>query len=149
MGNPRFLRLALSPLLVGAAFAAQAQSVPVAAQAPGHVASHTKAKPVPNLSVQYADLGPVAGPQDIPVKIVSAAPPAPASHPGFEPAPLPNEDIDAPSSGAPKPRLGPALLSRKAEFLGHGFSNASSLDYGAAERRQPAAGVNLLVPVIQ
>ena len=147
MAHHRFIRLALLPLLCGIAFPAQAQMAAAKAAPAQHVKAARPPKPV---LMQMAGLEPLAARQDQTALIVGAKPSAAAmARTGFEPAPLPNPDVDAPGGAGPEPRLSPALLSRKAEFLGNGFSNASSLDYGAAEKRQPAAGVNLLVPGIQ
>ncbi len=67
---------------------------------------------------------------------------------GMEPAPMPNPDIDPPhTAGTPEPSLQPAFLSAKQEFQGDGFSHASNRDYGIDQRTQPAAGLNLSVPV--
>jgi hypothetical protein len=67
---------------------------------------------------------------------------------GMQPAPVPNPDIDPPhGSGPAGPSLEPAFLSPKLEFQGDGFSHASNRDYGIDQRTQPAAGLNLSVPV--
>ena len=67
---------------------------------------------------------------------------------GLVSAPLPNVDIDEPATSGPATaRISPALLSRNDVFEGNGFSNASNNDHGIDERTQPAAGLNLFVPV--
>jgi hypothetical protein len=67
---------------------------------------------------------------------------------GMQPAPVPNPDIDPPHGAGPGgPSLEPAFLSPKLEFQGDGFSHASNRDYGIDQRTQPAAGLNLSVPV--
>jgi hypothetical protein len=67
---------------------------------------------------------------------------------GMEPAPVPNPDIDPPHGAGPSgPSLEPAFLSPKLEFQGDGFARASNRDYGIDQRTQPAAGLNLSVPV--
>jgi hypothetical protein len=67
---------------------------------------------------------------------------------GLAPAPLPNVDMDEPATSGPQTtRISPALLSRNDVFEGNGFSNASNNDHGIDERTQPAAGLNLFVPV--
>ena len=67
---------------------------------------------------------------------------------GLQPAPLPNPDIDPPNSAGPaETSLSPALLSSKELFQGDGFSHASNRDHGIDQRTQPAAGLNLSMPV--
>lgn len=66
----------------------------------------------------------------------------------FRPAPIPNPDMDAPHAAPDaSPSLSPAFFSQKQLSDGDGFSNASSVDAGQEKRRQPAAGLNLSVPV--
>ena len=67
---------------------------------------------------------------------------------GLQPAPVPNPDIDPPNTAAPaEASLSPALLSSKELFQGDGFAHASNRDHGIDQRTQPAAGLNLSVPV--
>jgi len=66
----------------------------------------------------------------------------------FQPAPMPDQDIDPPhGASAHGPSLTPALFSHKAEFEGDGYSRGSDLGHEQDKRRQPAAGLNLSVPV--
>lgn len=135
-----------------AATAAPAKPMPAA-----HAASHgTSTK----LRIAIADLGPLAGDAPPPPSLIRANPGKTqpgaaqlagreANATGFQPAPLPNQDKDAPPRAAAGAQLGPALLSRKAEFQGHGFANNSSQDHGIYEREQPAAGLKISLPVIQ
>ena len=77
----------------------------------------------------------------------TAASHAPA--PGFQPAPMPNQDVDAPQyAGTGRgPVLTPALFSQKTEFEGNGFASGSDPEHGLDKRRTPAAGLNWSVPV--
>jgi len=84
----------------------------------------------------------------------SALPAAPPEKPrlgvsgAFQPAPMPDPDIEAPSGGGSRgASLAPALFSHKEEFAGDGFAPASNADYGLDHRRAPAAGLNWSVPV--
>ena len=67
----------------------------------------------------------------------------------FQPAPMPDPDVDPPSgaSSARGASLTPALFSHKEEFAGDGFAAASDADHGLDHRRAPAAGLNWSVPV--
>jgi hypothetical protein len=97
------------------------------------------------LSVQLSD----ASLANRPASALIAAPAPSAGHAdGLAPAPLPNVDIDEPKTWSPPTaHISPALLSRNDVFEGNGFSNASNNDHGIDERTQPAAGLNLFVPV--
>jgi hypothetical protein len=102
--------------------------------------------PAAPLTVQLADSSvlPRAEPAPIAASPASVAPEANL----LAPAPVPNQDIDAPISlTGTEPRLSPALLSRKKTFEGDGFSHGSGQDYGLDERTPPAPGLNLSVPV--
>ena len=97
------------------------------------------------LPVQFADVTLASRPAPtliaVPVTI-------PTEADALAPAPLPNVDIDEPATSGPaSARISPALLSRNDVFEGNGFSNASNNDHGIDERTQPAAGLNLFVPV--
>jgi hypothetical protein len=110
------------------------------AQALAAPASATKA-----MQVQLVDVGALTAPAS---GLIVARSPAQVTQAELQPAPLPNLDLQPPNlNGAPDTRLNPALLSRKPEFLGNGFSNFSSLDYAIDDKLKPAAGVNLSVPV--
>jgi len=131
--------------------ASAALGKPATARATAHAASSARSRQSAHLPVMIAELGPLDEPS-LPasplIKPQAAAAAAPTGT-GFLPAPVPNEDRDAPPAANPSAQLGPALLSRKTEFQGHGFANASSQDHGIAEREQPAAGVKISLPVIQ
>ena len=66
----------------------------------------------------------------------------------FQPAPMPDPDVDPPSGASSHgPSLTPALFAHKEEFAGDGYSSASDADHGIDHRRAPAAGLNWSVPV--
>lgn len=66
----------------------------------------------------------------------------------FQPAPMPDPDIDPPHGSAARgPSLTPALFSHKAEFDGDGYAVNSDPDHGLDHRRTPAAGLNWSLPV--
>jgi hypothetical protein len=105
---------------------------------------------------------PAGNPDVMPIQVASAGVIAPATHVtddggktaapaaarGFQPAPVPDQDADAPSTYVPRgPSLSPALFSHKAEFAGDGYAPASDPDHGLDNRRTPAAGLNWSVPV--
>jgi hypothetical protein len=74
--------------------------------------------------------------------------PAVAAVPAFQPAPVPDPDIDPPHGGArSEPSLTPALFSSTRVFDGDGYSAGSDPDSGLDKRRKPAAGLNWVVPV--
>jgi hypothetical protein len=116
-------------------------------------AADAMAAPTPvaasSFSVQIADTG-LSGTRPS-TGLVAAKPATPPRPPAgtLAPAPIPNQDIDAPvARAAPRePRLEPAFFSRKAEFEGDGFSAGSNLDYNTEDKDKPAAGLNLSVPV--
>ncbi len=69
----------------------------------------------------------------------------------LEPAPVPNEDIEVPGHAAPSTlaSLNPAFISRKLPSPSDGFARASSASEANDARDNPAAGLNLSVPVKQ
>ena len=101
----------------------------------------------PIMQVQVASAGEIAPLPDQNAVTLSTAS-ANASQ-IYQPAPMPNPDIDPPQgdAGPSRATLAPALFSHKAEFQGDGYSNASNVDHGLDERRTPAAGLNWSVPV--
>ena len=108
----------------------------------------TAAGKAPVLTVQIADTGPLAGQPSTNPFIAAAAHPALAVV-KTDTAPMPNPDLDAPRvtralAGA---QLTPALLSEKGIFAGNGYARGSSQEQSTQDRRQPAAGLNLSVPV--
>jgi len=69
----------------------------------------------------------------------------------FQPAPIPDPDAGPPagSDGPKSPSLLPSMLSEKRIFEGDGYSYSSSQEGALNHRTQPAAGLNLSVPVGQ
>jgi hypothetical protein len=69
----------------------------------------------------------------------------------FQPAPIPDPDAGPPaaSDGPKTPSLMPSMLSEKRIFEGDGYSYSSSQEGAINHRTQPAAGLNLSVPVDQ
>ncbi len=121
-----------APLLLGLAAAG-----PVARPAP------------PSLQVQIADAGPLSG--AAPAPVLASPKPLVVLPAGLEPAPVPDPDVYGPNTagGLKGASLAPAFFSQKAEFAGDGFTGKSSSEDTADRRRQPAAGFNLKVPVLQ
>ncbi len=72
-----------------------------------------------------------------------------AAAPGFTPAPTPNRDAEGPQ--APRqsmnPTLRPDLFSRKEQYRGDGFAPNSTAQTAEEKRFQPAAGLNLTMPI--
>jgi hypothetical protein len=69
----------------------------------------------------------------------------------FQPAPIPDPDAGPPAvaDGPKTPSLMPTMLSEKRIFEGEGYSYSSSQEGAINHRTQPAAGLNLSVPVGQ
>jgi len=69
----------------------------------------------------------------------------------YQPAPIPDPDAGPPvaSDGPKAPSLLPSMLSEKRIFEGDGYSYSSSQEGAINHRTQPAAGLNLSVPVGQ
>jgi hypothetical protein len=69
----------------------------------------------------------------------------------YQPAPIPDPDAAPPtvSDGPKAPSLLPSMLSEKRIFEGDGYSYSSSQEGAINHRTQPAAGLNLSVPVGQ
>jgi hypothetical protein len=66
----------------------------------------------------------------------------------FEPAPLPNRDLEAPS-GPPAsnaPTLSPSLFNRSDQYRGDGYSRGSTAQTEQERRVRPGAGFNLRMP---
>jgi hypothetical protein len=86
---------------------------------------------------------PQAGAYDTPVAAVITATSA-----SFQAAPVPDQDVDAPSdSSKPDTTISPKLLSPKSLFQGDGYSYASSEQTTLDNRRSAAPGLGLSVPV--
>lgn len=80
-------------------------------------------------------------PQPAPGRLL--APPS-----AFEPAPLPNRDVDAPAGprASYDPEFSPELFSRHGTYRGEGFSPGSSADGPQEKDSRPAAGFNITMP---
>jgi len=80
--------------------------------------------------------------QTAPVKTVTA------QNANYQAAPIPDQDVDAPNDAQkPSAQVAPTLLSTKTLFQGDGYYHTSSQQNTLDERRQPAAGLGLSVPV--
>ncbi len=67
---------------------------------------------------------------------------------GYQAAPVPNPDVDAPpDTTKPDTTVGPRFLRPKALFQGDGYSYASSEQGTLEGRRLAAAGLGLNVPL--
>jgi hypothetical protein len=120
--------LLLSGLLLGSVFGT---TVPL-----------TRALADPASSLQVAAVGAFsAATTTIPKPAITVVP-------AFQPAPVPNPDIDPPHGSArSEPSLTPALFSNTKVFDGDGYAPGSDPDTGLDKRRKPAAGLNWVVPV--
>jgi hypothetical protein len=101
------------------------------------------APPAPDgLSLQVAEAGTLKP---------TPAPDAKMQPAMFQPAPMPDPDAGPPaaSDGPKTPSLLPSMLSEKRIFEGDGYSYSSSQEGAINHRTQPAAGLNLSVPVGQ
>jgi hypothetical protein len=102
------------------------------------------------LSLQVADAGSLQ--QGAFQQKPTAAPPQVAMQPAmYQPAPIPDPDAGPPAvaDGPKTPSLLPSMLSEKRIFEGDGYSYSSSQEGAINHRTQPAAGLNLSVPVGQ
>ena len=89
----------------------------------------------------------VPSPSGMALPVPPRPPPVPPAG-AFEPAPLPNRGVDAPSGPreSTSPSLAPSLFTRSDTYRGEGFSKGSTA-VGEQERRvKPGAGFNLTVP---
>ena len=75
-------------------------------------------------------------------------PPARVPAQTFDPAPLPNRDVDGPlaprASGAPS--VAPSLITRSDQYRGEGYSRGSTAQTEQERRLRPGAGFNLRMP---
>jgi hypothetical protein len=97
----------------------------------------------PALSLQVAEAGSL--------RQQPTAPSATMQPAMFQPAPIPDPDAAPPTvaDGPKTPSLLPSMLSEKRIFEGDGYSYSSSQEGAINHRTQPAAGLNLSVPVGQ
>lgn len=99
-----------------------------------------------------------AGPQQqgmslqVPANPLTPIPPRPPANPPpatrFQPAPLPNRDIDdlpAPQASN-QPSLRPSLFNRTDTYRGDGFSKGSTASSEQERRVKPGVGFNLKMP---
>ncbi len=84
----------------------------------------------------------------------TAAPPSagtPPADPGFEPAPVPDMSLAAPSGGggdnATAPSLRPNLFTEHQQWQGNGFVNSSTAQAQRESRMRPGAGFSISVPM--
>ena len=88
---------------------------------------------------------------EVPSNPLVPVPPRPPALPpsrGFQPAPLPNRDIDdlpAPRS-TNEPSLRPSLFNRNDTYRGDGFSKGSTATSEQERRVKPGVGFNLKMP---
>ena len=85
-----------------------------------------------------------------PLVPVPPRPPArPPSPNGFQPAPLPNrdlEDVPAPRAST-EPSVRPNLFTRSDTYRGEGFSKGSTATADQERRVKPGVGFNLKMPL--
>ena len=97
-----------------------------------------------------------AGPQQgitlqVPSNPLTPVPPRPPAVPppiGFQPAPLPNRDLDdvpAPRASN-EPSVRPSLFNRNDTYRGDGFSKGSTATSEQERRVKPGVGFNLRMP---
>ena len=74
--------------------------------------------------------------------------PQPAPPRRYDPAPLPNRDLDAPYDprGQAAPELGPGVFTRREQYRGDGFSPGSTAQSDQDRRAKPGAGFKLRMP---
>ena len=101
------------------------------------------------LSLQLSDSSPLQPQATLQAQVM--APKAKMQTAMYQAAPMPDPDAAGPagSTGPQSPSLMPSLLSEKGEFEGEGYSYSSSQQGALHHRTQPAAGLNLSVPVGQ
>jgi hypothetical protein len=73
----------------------------------------------------------------------------PARGPVYEPAPLPNRDVSAPSAArnSNEPTLAPTLFTTKNQYRGDGFAPNSTAQTEQEKRVKPGAGFSLHMPL--
>lgn len=89
---------------------------------------------------------------DVPAQVstlpVPAKPPRVRPRTAYEPAPLPNRDIDGPVAprASNDPTVAPSLFTRNDTYRGEGFARGSSATAEQERRVRPGAGLNLRMP---
>lgn len=80
--------------------------------------------------------------------VTSATRPAHAQLAGYQSAPLPDEDSQAPAEAvSTDPSVRPAFFSRKTTFKGDGFMRGSDIETDQAHRQKPSGGLSLNIPM--
>ncbi len=98
------------------------------------------------MAVQMADGAVFAAPAHT---IIAEQQKANAAAADLAPAPVPDPDLQPPTGDAePAAHLMPSLISRPS-LVGNGVAQAATRDHGLEEKEQPAAGLQLSVPVVQ
>lgn len=74
---------------------------------------------------------------------------APPGNRTYEPAPLPNRDLNAPgqASASAAPSIGPTLFTQREQYRGDGYSRGSSPQNEQERRVRPGAGFSLHMPL--
>ena len=73
--------------------------------------------------------------------------PAPRPAATFQPAPLPNRDVDAPTARAGNaPYVAPSLFTRTDTYRGEGYAPGSTAASEQERKVKPGAGFNLRMP---
>ena len=69
--------------------------------------------------------------------------------PVFEPAPLPNRDLNAPATAraSNEPSLAPTLFTARTQYRGDGFSPGSTAQSEQERNVKPGAGFSLHMPL--
>ncbi len=95
-----------------------------------------------------------AGPVGTGGGFAGAAPPSagtPPADPGFEPAPVPDLSLAAPSSrgggSSTAPSVRPDLFTQTQQWQGNGFVNNSTSEAQRDSRMRPGAGFSISVPM--
>lgn len=88
----------------------------------------------------------------VPSNPLTPIPPRPPATPptaGFQPAPLPNRDIEdaPPAKAGTEPSLRPSLFTRTDTYRGEGFSKGSTANTEQERRLKPGVGFNLKMPL--
>jgi len=68
---------------------------------------------------------------------------------GYEPAPTPNRDVDAPLGprASNAPQVSPGLFTRKDLYRGDGYARGSTSETEVEKRVKPTPGFNLRLPL--
>ena len=100
----------------------------------------------PQRGLSLQALPPSASPL-LPLPPTPPTPPARAPAREFDPAPLPNRDVEPlgpRASGAPS--VGPSLFTRSDQYRGEGYSKGSTAQSDQERRLKPGAGFSLRMP---